>query len=413
MKMIQKTIILALSAFLLINTSCNQLDEVGYSILPDDDKIDIIASDTNSVLIKNILPNDSLNSFRVSNALLGSYIDPLFGKTTAGFVTEFRHSYTAFFTKDSLELDSIVLFLAYTDTTSAGYYGDSSTNMEFSMHLLTQTLDTIPVPSNSSMEGKYNPLPLATFNLKIKPDTNIVELKLPNSFGEAIMELDSLVRYSDYKDQFPGFYFKPNSSINSGITKFNLLSSNTRMILYYSKGDSAFQAGFLMDEYCINFNLFEHDYNGKEILTNVNSAALEDSVIYLQSMNGVRATITIDNPSQFYGKIINLAEITFPLYQTSGYLNYSPISNLILLTEDKSGNLSYITEYSTGGLSYDDDLMEYTFNITRYLQSIANQDEDLMPYIYLVPTYDKIDLARVVLDNRANSVKLKVKYINQ
>ncbi|MCK5537922.1 MAG: DUF4270 family protein, partial [Bacteroidales bacterium] len=366
--------------------------------------------------VKNVFSPDSLGSYRVSQALLGAYVDPIFGKTSAEFVTEFRPSYVVSFDDDLLQVDSFKLFLAYTDTTTEGsFYGSYTNEIEFSIYELTQVLDTILYPSGFDMTGLYDENPLLDYSLNLVPDTSFLEIMLPNSLGEKILDLDSLemISFTEFKKKLPGLYFKINSDIDAGITRFDFSLFDTRMVLYYSKPDSNFQAAFSMDQYCVNMNLFSHEYEGSEIEQNVLSSSDENQEIYMQSMNGVRAIIEIVNPSILYQKTINLAELVVPILQESDYINYPPVNDLILLSVDMDGNLRYISEYPSFGEFFNEETLEYKFNITRYIQTIANQADSIQPKLYITSTYSRVDYSRVVLDNRDNAIKLKLNYINE
>jgi predicted small secreted protein len=410
----KKNIKLILAIFAIASTilpACNSMDEVGYSVLPKDDKFTLEYTDTLAIDVKNVIPADTSDSYNTYYGLIGSYNDPVFGASSSEFVSEFRPLSYANFTTSNFVVDSVRLYVYLADTTSTANYGNNTSGtINFSIHELTNVLDSARVPSNTNMNGQYNSTPLVSYQYSLANDTNFFVIDLPNSFGERILAMDSLVSFADFKDKFPGFYFKLDPNQDVALTKFYMNSASTKIILYYSDSTSH-STSFVFDQYCKKFNLFKHEYAGTKIEQNITNNQSEDSIIYLQSMNGVRATINLKNASSIYGKVINEATIIVPVELDDDYLKYSPINDLILLSVDNDNQFHYISEYSNSGQLYNSTNHEYTFNITRYMQSIANQVDSLQSKLYLVSTYDKVDLRRVVLDNRNNKIKLKLKYI--
>lgn len=393
--------------------SCNQLDEVGYSLLPDEDKLQVFETDTLNILLKNQLSPDSLDSYKVSKALLGSYTDPIFGETKAEFVTELIPGAAYYLDHTSMTVDSLFLYLAYNDTINENTaYGDVEVPINFSIHMLNKELDSMVYASNYDMTGNYEQEAIYQGNFKINVEDTILKIQLPLSLGEKIMALDTIEGISNFKKTIPGLYFKVDGSSNNSLCIFNISSSYSRLNMHYSVNDTTQKtATFKMyNEFSTNFNLFQHNYSGTGIESAISSNALEDSSLYIQSMNGSRTVIELKNINSFKGKIINQAEIFFPIDINSKYNVYHPVQNLLLLVENSEGNLEYMSEDNGIGADYDTINIGYNFNITRYFQSLANQADSITSRLYLVPSKNKVDFRRVVIDNNNNNVKIKIKY---
>ena len=393
--------------------SCNQLDEVGYSLLPDEDKLQVFETDTLNILLKNQLSPDSLDSYKVSKALLGSYTDPIFGETKAEFVTELIPGAAYYLDHTSMTVDSLFLYLAYNDTINENTaYGDVETPINFSIHMLNKELDSMVYASNYDMTGNYEQEAIYQGSFKINAEDTLLKIQLPLSLGEKIMALDTIEGISNFKKTIPGLYFKVDGSSNNSLCIFNISSSYSRLNMHYSVNDTTQKtATFKMyNEFSTNFNLFQHNYSGTGIESAISSNASEDSSLYIQSMNGSRTVIELKNINSFKGKIINQAEIFFPIDINSKYNVYHPVQNLLLLVENSEGNLEYMSEDNGIGADYDTINIGYNFNITRYFQSLANQADSLSTKLYLVPSKNKVDFRRVVIDNSNNKVKLKIKY---
>jgi len=393
--------------------SCNQLDEVGYSLLPDEDKLQVFETDTLNILLKNQLSPDSLNSYRVSKAILGSYKDPIFGETKAEFVSELLPAAAYYLDHTSMTVDSVFLYLAYNDTLNENTaYGDLSVPINFSIHMLNKELDSTTYASNYDMTGNYEQDAIYQGSFKINAEDTILKIQLPLSLGQKIMNIDTIEGIANFKKTIPGLYFKIDGSSNNSMCIFNISSSYSRINMHYSVNDTTQKtATFKMySDFTTNFNLFQHNYSGTEIENSILSNALEDSSLYIQSMNGSRTVIEINNLDSLKGKIINQAEIFFPIDMNSGYNVYHPVQNLLLLVENSDGNLEYMSEDNGIGANYDTTNIGYNFNITRYFQSLANQADSITSRLYLVPSKNKVDFRRVVIDNNNNKVKIKIKY---
>jgi len=393
--------------------SCNQLDEVGYSLLPDEDKIQVFETDTLNILLKNQLSPDSLNSYGVSKALLGSYTDPIFGETKAEFVTELIPGAAYYLDHTTMTVDSLFLYLAYNDTTNENStYGNEEIPINFSIHMLNKELDSTTYASNYNMTGEYEQEAIYQGSFKINTKDTLLKIQLPISLGEKIMALDTIEGFADFKKTIPGLYFKVEGSSNNSLCLFDISSSYSRVNMHYSVNDTTQEtATFKMfSEFSTNFNLFQHNYSGTKIENYISSNEPEDSLLYIQSMNGSRASIEIKNLDSLKGKVINQAEIFFPIDINSNYNIYHPVQNLLLLAQNSNGNLEYMSEDMGIGANYDSTNMGYNFNITRYFQSLANQADSLTTKLYLVPSKDKVDFRRVVIDNSTNKVKIKIKY---
>ncbi len=403
--------LIGILSFFLGFQACNKLDEVGYSLLPNEDKLSVIETDSTNIGLKTHLSPDSLDSYRVSKALLGAYTDPVFGKSTAEFVCELLNGGVYYF-NDTMTIDSMYLYLAYSDSLLENVgYGDLTQPINFSIHKLNQVLDSTTYQSNTDISGLYNADAIYNGSFIINPKDTVLKISLPNSFAQEFMDLDSIKTFGEFKKAIPGLYFKLEGDQNKGLISFDLSSNLTRINLFFSKKDIHYVALFrLHSNFSINFNLFSHDLSGTEVLNNINSTNTDDSLVYIQSMNGSRATIEIKDLDFLKGKIINQAELILPLYANSDYINYAPINNLLLLSLKKDGNLDFLTEDNGAGSNLNLEKLNYSFNVTRYIQALANQNDSLTSTLYIVPTLGRVDYKRSIIDNRNNAVKLKIKY---
>jgi len=129
-------IISALLLSLLVATACTKKDAgLGKEIIDPDALLNGITTDTFELITYSIL-EDSTETKNASNVLLGSYIDPKFGKVAASVYTELRLPglNPNFGAPSQIVVDSFVLALEY-----VGYYGDLSPQT-FEVYQLTDSL---------------------------------------------------------------------------------------------------------------------------------------------------------------------------------------------------------------------------------------------------------------------------------
>ncbi|MCK5766051.1 MAG: DUF4270 family protein, partial [Bacteroidales bacterium] len=114
----------SLTAVILITflTACNKKpDQVGLSLQPVSDELSVVF-DNSTGLLSHSLREDSVRTDVnvVKTGMLGSMLDPVFGKTTAEIYSQFRLSENGQDFGTAPELDSLILSLSY-----SGFYGDS------------------------------------------------------------------------------------------------------------------------------------------------------------------------------------------------------------------------------------------------------------------------------------------------
>jgi hypothetical protein len=145
-----------ISIVMLIITACNEPKDLGMELLPSTDLIEI----------KNIVEKNSISSYTFSEdtirtdepekSLFGSFDDPVFGRTTINFATQFRLQYTPDFGTNP-QADSIFLYLYY-----RYLYGDSVTNQRMKIYELTEKLivDTTSASGGTSDYPYYQNIDL-------------------------------------------------------------------------------------------------------------------------------------------------------------------------------------------------------------------------------------------------------------
>lgn len=388
---------------------------LGLDLQPESDRINGLTFE--SGLKAYSLSEDSLTTDERSLSLLGSYTDPVFGTSSAAFLTQMRLSTTNVSFGTTPQADSIVLYLDYRGT----YYGDTNTTQNISVYELDSSLnydDTYYSNLDPTQLIPNNTL-LATKTYTPKPNDSILSITLSNTFANKIINATS----TDLKDNveflkfFKGFYVKTDSITSGGaIIYFNLLSALTKVTLYYQNtSNDSLKFDFLINSSCARINLFKHNYSTTTI--SINDSLSQDSLLYLQAMSGLLGKIKLrpEELSNLNNVAIIKAELILPVDDSHSDTNFYKIPNkLLLVCYNASGKYEFVPDYLVGdsyfGGYFSNSDKSYHFNISRYVQQVING--------YETSSYTGVEkrtdygLALIVGDNRvsANRVVLKSPY---
>ncbi|MCD4724838.1 MAG: DUF4270 domain-containing protein, partial [Bacteroidales bacterium] len=122
----------------LLLIACNKRpDQIGLNLQPESAEL-LVIFDSETGLLSHSVREDSVRTDgnAIKTAMLGSMLDPVFGKTTAEIFSQFRLSENGHdFGTDAI-LDSLILSLAYT-----GLYGDSLSSQTIRIFELSESMD--------------------------------------------------------------------------------------------------------------------------------------------------------------------------------------------------------------------------------------------------------------------------------
>ncbi len=356
---------------------------------------------------------------------VGSFNDPLFGRTEGNFAAQLRLNSNPAFDKTAI-LDSLILRLTYKHI-----YGDTATQ---------QTLKVYELTGDLSFDAKY----LSSFNLKslassvpigtvsfipkfktdsAKIDTTIqyVRFKLNPSVGTRLLKMDSLKMISneEFLTNFKGIYVEATPVSRKG-TLIGLSPTSTALGLYYHTAtkDSLFFP-YNVTSNSANVAAFTHDYQKSLFATKLNQEVSQDTLTYLQPLGGTKVKINIPSLNKWRDStqyVISKASIVFYVDTlATDAQRYTMPSRLYLKFMDKTGTEvfpkdSELSSSYYGGI-YDAATASYTFNITRHLEQIIKQEVESTSF-YLVHSDRSGSASRVVLKggNSSRPIQLLVKY---
>ncbi len=374
-------------ALLLVLTtlfSCNEPDTVGLDVLPGSDTLQAEFLDTLTINLESQTEDSVRSDAGLARAvgaysfLIGQYLDPVFGGSSASFYTQMIPSGSA---PDltGATYDSISLQLAYVSA-----YGDTNATQVFEVYEMNEALlddssyfsnktfslaSQIGTSAAFSVNDIKDSITVDTASAKLAPRLRI---KLDDIFGQRIFNNAStyLTSPTTFKENVKGFYFKPITP-NAAVVTFRTNTTASRMTLYYRKPGNTTPDSipfYFSTDDVQHLNSFSHDYS----TATFNTAPGE--LIYVQGMAGKKAKITIPYliALQSLGPIaISKAELVLYTEPNSTSV-YTALPKLNLFALDVDGNLTLTPDQSRSSSVFGGSLIdgEYRFNIAQYVQQI-------------------------------------------
>ena len=386
-------LILCLVSCILYLVSCKEPDSVSLNQITGQ-KLGVAFTDTTKILAHSIT-DDSTRTNSTALNLVGNMVDPIFGKTTAEFYSQFQLTSTNVTFGTLPTLDSIVLTLGYN-----GYYGDVSVNQTVNVYEINDTMNYANTYYAFNKKNIYSEkigskvfIPKPKDSIKIN-GTKVgphLRIKLNSAFGLKFLNSAStnLTDNASFIKFFNGLYINSDTTASgSSILYFNLLSTLTGITVFYrnTSDTTQFNYTFIVNTTCAKFNNFKHyhydlaasDFKKQVLNKDTN---LGNQVLYLQATGGVKTQILFPELKKLLnsGNIaINKAEFVIKpnivlsgdtsIYKVPLQLALVRYSNLrkILLPPDYSAGASYF------GGTYNKTKNEYRFSLSLYIQDLLN-----------------------------------------
>ncbi len=414
-------------------TSCNKISDVGLEILPTDDLISIRGEVIKDDISAFTFTENKIRTDEISNSLLGSFNDPVFGKTNINFASQYRLLEFPDFGPNPV-VDSVKLYIYY-----SGIYGDTVTPQRFKVYELESGLDVdanytkdidLKALASTQLIGEKEYLPRVSLD-SASSDTlyQLFTIPIDNSLGEKLMSADSLTMVSNdaFLDYFKGLLIESEPVEGEGGTILSLEATysgsflGSALLLYYSNdttaADTSLIEPYLISPFSARVNSVAHDYSGTLFNGQLDSEEFEDSLIFVQA-SGLKSKILIDDLSSWADSAntaINKAELIFQVDTVLSQVDIFPPPNQLYLTYiDTSGvellpdDYNFSAAFYGGALNKDD--YTYRFNITQHLQNIIKGTENLGFYLTPGRVADRVN--RVVLKGSKSSdgIKLLITY---
>ena len=323
--------LLLFSAVLLLNSCKKEISNGGLSLLniKNDDfgSIDTFALKVGSINV------DTVNTSNPSYLMLGSYVDPVFGKYDAGFYAQARISALKpdFGDLTKITVDSLVLGMRFSD-----YYGKLD-EQNFEVYELSEDLiatksyntqSSIAVKSDNLVlqsEGKITPKPYGYKFTEFVNDTirDNIRLQLnPNLALRFITDSKNnpanFATMDAFLSYFKGLYVKV-SNVNQQIGEGGVMSFAYPPVLtiYYKLDGVRKKFYFELNASGVRFNHVACDYVGTDVEKLVLGQLTDQKDFYAQA-NHVRGTVNLttikDLPNN---SIVHFAKLILPVDYTS------------------------------------------------------------------------------------------------
>ena len=252
--------------------SCKEPDTIGLEVQPVNDQLNVVFSDTTTIVAYTVA-EDSVRTDETIYNLLGSYKDPVFGTSSASFLAQVRLAANGFpFGTTPVNPDSLILSLAY-----SGYYGDIRVPQTVNVYEMDNTVYKDSA-YYSNLKVSVKPNQIASLYFTPKPYDSVMvdgvkyaphlRIKCSMNFATQLLQGTS----TDYTDNSTflkfckGLYITTvpvtsNDShlpyVNNGaIIYFNLLSSLSKLTLYYHHSSplDTLKCNFIFNEYSARIN---------------------------------------------------------------------------------------------------------------------------------------------------------------
>ena len=426
-----------ITGILILFSSCKKINEatgLGGELIPAVDNITTFDTTINVEAYNDLftlggtdpLKEDSIYSHYSYEQFLGTISnDPLFGKTDAQMFFELKpttYPYTFNNRPDSLILDSVVLVLDYVET-----YGDSTKPMSVNVSEVTSDFrgDTSYLMRKSTEVSSGGLLGSRTFtpsslddSVKAFQDTtsNQLRIRLSDAFGNRLLHYDTVGANNAYasdsifKTFFKGFALKSTSSGSNALLGFNLQGTNTKLAIYYkyyhgvgSDLDTTVAyfnfkpfSTYLSSAASAAHNYVARDYTGFPI-SDAQGGPSPDPHIFIQNAPGSFARVKIPGLNGLSNRVVHRAElIAEEEYNTSDSLFPAPTFmylDAFTSSTTKARNIPYDIVFDAVSQTYNlnsfgiapinaldasgNVIKTWHFNLTRYVQHIANGTEPL------------------------------------
>ncbi|MEQ9299347.1 MAG: DUF4270 family protein [Cyclobacteriaceae bacterium] len=297
---------LMLSALLLF-FSCEDPGEIGLTVNPDRDEIDVKLKRF-TLPFKNVF-NDSVRTDISGRLIVGAIDDPIFGRTVASSFTQFNLDFDGDpASSTSAEMDSVVLHLAY----SYWHGFDFSQRQTFNVYQLADTLfNTVTYLNNMSTDIDSRLLGTATVEVVPEQDT-VLSIRISDRFANILFEeAREFIAESIFRDELKGLAIIPDEN-NTVIVGFDPFDESTRMSIYYSipefEIDSLEYRFEFSGDNTIRYNRYLNDRSNSVMADAQNKTVFDspDGLVHWQPATGIMPVIDFSPFKEFTDSLDHL-----------------------------------------------------------------------------------------------------------
>ncbi|GAB4130832.1 MAG: DUF4270 family protein [Bacteroidia bacterium] len=425
-------------AAVVLLASCKKESNIGAELIPDGDLLNVQYTDTLTLLTQT-QREDSIRTDEAPKFMIGSYVDPVFGKSTAGLFTQLTipNNLLNINFGSGAVLDSTVLQLSY----NFDYYGDTTSTQTFKVYQMTEALHKDSL-YYSNRAKQYYPVAVGAKTFQPQPRTKVpvngdtlpahLRIPLDPSFGQLIFSQSGGTNLSSnaaFQEYLKGLYVAPETpsqSVNEGaIMYFNPTDTLSRLTLYYHTATDTLRFSFVINSSTAYYNYFTHDFTqatqGDVVQQISNPGQFGWNETYVQAMSGLRTKIMfpyLNNLNNLGYRIsINKAELVVKGDASQATSNYPLNKQMYLVSIDSTGKQRLLLDMFENSVYYGGELNtttnEYRINLARHFQAMLNGDEPNLG-LYLKEIYPAENARRSVIGGASatssNKMYLRIVY---
>ena len=414
-----------LFSFLLVVcllVSCKKENSlIGLDVQPENDLLYASVDSSARLVARTVYDTgliSSLNNLGVY--LLGSYQDPVFGRSDAGIYTNFilKDNINNINTGVKAQMDSVVLSLTY----KIDFFGDTSDLMKLNVFMLHPSVNlSKDAVYSSSMHFKYSGDDITEsgmgFNFLPKPTSSVyvggvkakpqLRIRLDKKWFEEnlLLKDDIYLKNSTTLQQiFKGLYISTSSTSTfspdyGSVLFFSLFDASTSLTMYYHNlSQSSQKIELSCGAGTGHFNTFNHDYGTADVSlkgqidgnSSTNDTLLGGQNVFMQSMAGLGVKIELPDIKKYCdsGAIsVARAELVMKVDEDSKWYcnSYKSPLSFGIKAYQSDGSLKEIADVGgtwVGG-SYNSERKEYIINLPRHISQVCNsQIENFGFFIY-------------------------------
>lgn len=391
---------------------CTKIDTttVGSGLIPGVDNIHTFDT-TFQVIGNNFDGVNECDSIGYRDLLASGIItqDPRFGSAYGEMYFNFKPATfpVSLPTHDTLSMvvDSVILVLKYNHS-----FGDTNMVQKLNVYELAQTLKSDSIYRTCEQMTHFNDLlGSATFTpVSLKDsihafgedDASQLRIKLDTQLGiDFIEKYETLTSDSAFNLFFRGFAVIPDESTGGqALNYFDLTSTSSRLSIYVTSSRDTVRdtsvINLAMTSFSSQANYLKKERGTSEITQHLDNNPNGDDVLFIQAYpSGSYATLKIPGLNSFPNSVVHRAELVLQEEYDPGALDFRAPQLLYLDIQDTAGNYIGIpcdfsvTEVQAGfpnlggkpATITDDNgkqVVRYTFNISRYVQTILTKKMD-------------------------------------
>jgi hypothetical protein len=400
-----------LFGYSIVLTSCDKSSEVGLGVQPANDFINVGILDTLTLITK----TETMESLRTDETfiqgyttdplsrsyMLGTYIDPTFGKTSSSIYMQLRLNVANPDFGTNPIIDSAILSLVYDPV----YYGDNSfVKQNVNVYEVVEKMNisdsyysnTVFNTSTTDIANKFGFVPSPNKSVSVPGDPISIpqlRVKLDNAYGQSILNEQNTINLSTneiFQDNWKGLYITTANTANltkgqGNILRFNLEDTQSGLTIYchYYQNDTLKYSQYMFGSVgTAHVSSFNHDYSvgvdaslGSQLSSNI---TIQNENVFIQSMAGLKVKIempyimNLNNPEVF---VVNKAELVVKVNISDVYQQstFTEPPKLVLYGINDDGSSYFLPDFAGPfkfGGDYNSSTNQYRINISSYIQQI-------------------------------------------